>query len=114
MECTLCERTVTKMDEAIDDGWMPQFWIGEEEQYGEVCPTCIEKYLEQGMDGEYELKPELVSTFRASSSSKMSDKIFEKLKADIEEAMNHLDELQKLYLKQTGKYFVRPIRPHQI
>jgi hypothetical protein len=102
MECTLCEDgTVADIEEAIEEGWMPSFWVDEEE-YGCVCPTCIDKYLEEGMDGEWELKPELISTFRASSSSKMSDKLFDKLKVDIEMAMNHLDELQKLYRKQTG------------
>jgi hypothetical protein len=97
MECTLCEDgTVADIEEAIEEGWMPSFWVDEEE-YGCVCPTCIDKYLEEGMD-------------RASSSSKMSDKLFDKLKVDIEMAMNHLDELQKLYRKQTGKDFVRPVR----
>lgn len=115
MECTLCDDgTVADIDEAIEEGWMPTFWIGEDEQLGEVCPTCIEKYLEEGMDGEYELKPELVSTFNASASSKMDDCTLAKLKADLEEAMNNVDDLQKLHLKQTGKYFVRPIRLIQI
>jgi len=111
MKCTLCEDgTVAGVEEAIEEGWIPNFYVGDDE-YDCACPTCIEKYLIAGEDGEWELAEEFVSTFNASSSTNnMADCTFEKLKADLEAAMNHVDALQKLYRKQTGKDFVRPIR----
>ena len=112
MECTLCERKHTgNIDEAIEEGWIPNFYV-EDNEYDHACPTCVEKYLVVGSDdGEWELAGEFVSTFNASASTtNMSDCTFAKLKADLEEAMNHVDALQKLYMKQTGKHFVRPIR----
>ena len=77
MICVLCKSELpegtdefSNIDAAIDAGWIPSFWVEEEEYYC-VCPVCTEKYLQQGPDGEFELKPELVSTFTASASARL-------------------------------------------
>ena len=110
MECTLCN--AKDEDNFIEKGWIPYFYVDDEanEEYENACPSCQEKYLQLGYDDEWELRPEFRSTFKASSSSKMTDCIFDKLKADIEKAMDNLAELQKLHRKQTGVDFVRPLR----
>lgn len=77
MKCTLCEKYCGDIDLMIDEGWIPSFWVGgsdpdgpntKEEEFDICCPECCEKYLEQGYDGEWQLKPELESTFYASAS----------------------------------------------
>lgn len=40
----------------------------------------------------------------------MNDKEFNKLKVDLENAMDEVERLQKLYRKETGKDFVKPLR----
>lgn len=39
----------------------------------------------------------------------MTDKDFEKLKTDLENAINEVDRLQALYKNQTGRLFVKPL-----
>jgi DNA-directed RNA polymerase subunit RPC12/RpoP len=67
MKCTLCEKEIGDIESAIEEGWMPQFYVGEQE-YDVACPTCSEKYLQMGADGEMELRPEYTKTFMDSSS----------------------------------------------
>jgi hypothetical protein len=68
MKCTLCEKAAPDdMDVVIEEGWMPNFYVGEEE-FDIACPECSEKYLHTGYDGEIELKPEFHKTFFQSSS----------------------------------------------
>ena len=43
----------------------------------------------------------------------MTDKQFDQLKKDIEQIMQKLDDLQKLYKKETGKYYVEPVQLDQ-
>lgn len=43
------------IEAAIDEGWIPYFYEGEEE-HGPVCPVCTEKFLEIGDDEEWQLK----------------------------------------------------------
>ena len=40
----------------------------------------------------------------------MTDTEFELLKLNIEATMNELDDLQRIYNKETGRDFVRPLR----
>jgi len=44
--CTLCPTVFPGVsDEAIDAGWVPSYWISEEEQEGPVCPNCAKQFL---------------------------------------------------------------------
>lgn len=67
MECALCEEEIVDIESAIEEGWIPYFYVGEQ-QYDVACPACDEKYLQMGADGEMELRPEYVKTFMDSSS----------------------------------------------
>ena len=55
-KCYFCGLTV-RMDEAINAGWEPLFFVGDEQQTDEVCPRCAAIHLRLGDDGEMELKP---------------------------------------------------------
>ena len=44
------------MDDAIDAGWQPSFFIGDEQQADEACPRCAAIHLQIAEDGEMELK----------------------------------------------------------
>lgn len=67
--CTLCEKEVDGIEEAIEKDWIPYFYVNDVE-YGPACPECIKKYLQDDAESECELKPEFINTFLASSSSK--------------------------------------------
>jgi hypothetical protein len=44
--CALCPTVFPGVsDETIDAGWLPSYWIGEEEQEGPVCPNCAKQFL---------------------------------------------------------------------
>ena len=44
--CALCPTVFPGVsDETIDAGWVPSYWIGEEEQEGPVCPNCAKQFL---------------------------------------------------------------------
>ena len=57
MKCSICGMFVDSIDEAIDQGWIPCFFAGEEE-HGPVCFSCSEKLICEGTDGAFELKDE--------------------------------------------------------
>ena len=52
--CALCPTVFPGVnDEAIDAGWLPSYFIGEEEQSGPVCPRCAQQFLvTDPQDGE--------------------------------------------------------------
>lgn len=45
VKCALCEETVLDIDEAMECGWWPSYWVGETERFGPVCPECYEGKL---------------------------------------------------------------------
>ena len=49
-ECCFCGRHET-LENAIDAGWEPSFFVGEEQQRDEVCPECSAVHLQVGDDG---------------------------------------------------------------
>jgi len=57
MKCTICGTTVESVEQAIDLGWIPNFWE-EEEEYGPSCNGCSDTLIQVGQDGEFELKEE--------------------------------------------------------
>jgi hypothetical protein len=57
MKCAICGITIDSMDEAMDEGWEPYFYDGEIE-HEFACPACAETFLQQGEDGEMEVKEE--------------------------------------------------------
>ena len=57
MKCAICGTTVESIEDAIDLGWLPNFWEGEKE-YGPACAGCCETLIQEDEYGEFELKEE--------------------------------------------------------
>jgi hypothetical protein len=57
--CGICGRTMPEtLDEAIDAGWYPCFWIDEETLGdGTVCPDCVKTKVDFPRHSEPILKP---------------------------------------------------------
>jgi len=62
-KCAICNKAVLpdSLPEAIDAGWFPSYFEGQNEMSGPVCPRCIEQFLVDdgsgddvlAIDGEY-------------------------------------------------------------
>ena len=57
MECTICNTSAPPINAAIDAGWMPSYYDGDEECEGPICPCCVQAYMSTGDDGELESSP---------------------------------------------------------
>lgn len=57
MNCAICGITIDSMEDAMEEGWEPYFYEGEIE-HEFACPACAETFLQQGEDGEMEVKEE--------------------------------------------------------
>jgi hypothetical protein len=57
MQCCFCRKEVESIDEAVEFGWYPDFWVGEINYHGPVCPECQKEHLDADEDGEFVLKP---------------------------------------------------------
>jgi len=57
MRCAICGFELDSVDEAVEQGWIPEFYEGETE-HGFACPGCSKVFLECGEDGEIEVKEE--------------------------------------------------------
>jgi len=55
MRCAICGMAIDSIDEAREQGWIPYFYEGQKE-HGPVCPSCSEKLICEGEDGEMEVK----------------------------------------------------------
>ena len=60
IECSICQDTVKDVDEAIKDGWIPQFWakqtsISKEQPVDRLCSPCTVAFTELGQDQEFVL-----------------------------------------------------------
>ena len=58
MKCAICGIEVESIDEAIDGGWIPSVWDGDQEREGPFCGSCSETLMQLHENGEFELKPE--------------------------------------------------------
>jgi DNA-directed RNA polymerase subunit RPC12/RpoP len=57
MKCSICGTRIDSVDEAVEEGWMPYFYDGESE-HEVACPACTHARLQEGKDGEMEVKEE--------------------------------------------------------
>ena len=57
MICAICGLQVNSIDDAIEEGWTPYFQDGDQE-HDPACPSCTETLLQEGADGEWEVKEE--------------------------------------------------------
>lgn len=54
--CCWCRRTVP-LDEAIDEGWEPDWWNGDVNHSEPACTSCAAIHLQEEADGEMALRP---------------------------------------------------------
>lgn len=45
MKCTICGTKVETIEEAIENGWIPNFYEGEKE-HGPACCSCAQMMLD--------------------------------------------------------------------
>jgi len=57
MRCAICGIRISTVDEAVEDGWTPYFYDGQTE-IEVACPACTQALLQEGRDGELEVKEE--------------------------------------------------------
>jgi hypothetical protein len=57
MICCFCSAHVDDVDDAVEAGWVPDFYVGGVEYEGPVCVPCQRANLRLGDDGELELRP---------------------------------------------------------
>jgi hypothetical protein len=58
MKCALCQRPAPgDVAAMIDAGWLPCYFIGQQQQPGPVCPDCCSTRLRKAPDGEWEAIP---------------------------------------------------------
>ncbi len=57
MNCDICHREAPKnMDDVVQQGWIPDYYLGQEQVEGPVCPDCLDKHLWLNEHGEWEAK----------------------------------------------------------
>ena len=57
MKCVFCGKEIGSVDEAVESGWLPDFWRGDTTYEGPVCPECQQEHLFAAATGDWELKP---------------------------------------------------------
>jgi hypothetical protein len=57
MRCSICGIIVDDIEKAIEEGWIPSFYDGEQ-QHDPACSGCSEAILEAGEDGELQVRAE--------------------------------------------------------
>jgi len=57
MRCAICGMEIDSVDETVEEGWTPYFYDGETE-HEVACPACTQTLLQEGKDGELEVKQE--------------------------------------------------------
>ena len=58
MKCCFCAKEIESIEEAVELGWYPDFWQGDVNYQGPVCPDCQQEHLFTDESGEYVLKPD--------------------------------------------------------
>jgi hypothetical protein len=57
MICAFCSTHIDEKNDAIEAGWWPDFYSGQQNYEGPVCPVCTSKFLFLDENGEMELQP---------------------------------------------------------
>jgi hypothetical protein len=63
MRCAICGIQIDSVDDAIEQGWIPYFYDGENE-HEVACPACTQALLQEGKDDEMEVKEEFRGKLR--------------------------------------------------
>ena len=57
MRCAICGMEIASVDEAVEQGWTPYFYEGTQ-LHDVACPSCTETLLQNGDDGEMQVREE--------------------------------------------------------
>jgi hypothetical protein len=57
MRCSICGIVIDDIEKAIEEGWIPSYWDGEQ-QHDPACAGCSQAILENGEDGELQVRAE--------------------------------------------------------
>jgi hypothetical protein len=76
MKCAICGVTIDSVDEAIDAGWTTYFYEGNKE-HEPVCPECTASILQEGKDGEMEVKEKYRGEIAYQEEEKKKDLVVE-------------------------------------
>jgi hypothetical protein len=57
MRCAICGMEIDSVDEAVEQGWTPYFYEGSQ-LHDLACPSCTETLLQNGDDGETQVREE--------------------------------------------------------
>ena len=57
MRCAICGIQIDSVDEAVEEDWTPYFYDAKTE-HEVACPACTHALLQEGTDGEWEVKEE--------------------------------------------------------
>ena len=68
MMCAICGIQIDSVDEAVEEGWIPYFFDGETE-HEVACPACTQALLQEGKDGDLEVKQEFREKLKYLSES---------------------------------------------
>ncbi len=61
LQCCFCSIRVNSTEEAIDQGWIPDYWEGDVNIDGPVCPGCAATMLRYNDEhGDYDLAYRIV------------------------------------------------------
>jgi hypothetical protein len=57
MNCAVCEKEApADFGEVVEAGWIPCYFVGQQQMEGPVCPECCERHLCFCADGEWEMR----------------------------------------------------------
>ena len=51
MRCGICGKLAPELEAAIDLGWEPSYYIGEDEMPDPICPECSTEHCDHTEDG---------------------------------------------------------------
>jgi hypothetical protein len=57
MRCSICGIRIDSVGEAFEEGWTPYFYDGQIE-HEVACPACTQALLQEGKDGQLEVREE--------------------------------------------------------
>ena len=58
MKCAICGIEIESIDQAIEAGWIPSVWDGDQEKDGPFCSSCSDTLIEVDEIGEFAVKEE--------------------------------------------------------
>ena len=71
MKCAICGIEIESTEKAIEEGWIPSVWDGDQEKDGPFCGSCSETLIQLDENGEFVVKEEYRGkiTFQEGDSS---------------------------------------------